>query len=690
MSNVAKLVVPLVLLAAIAGGAAYYLTQEQDAPPVVPPTVMTPSPEPQPTEVPVVVSPPVVTQDPVRTAATGGNSQADAPQGVRGRVLLPTGGPAAGVPVMLLENAMNDMAQIFLNNRLGRLNPPIATATTADDGTFALGLRKLGKSIDLRVVSPEHPEFSRQQIKVREGDWYDAGDIPLELGLVVQGRVIEMHDKSGIANATVYMASSHQSHSMVAAPGRERGTPTMTDANGAFRFTNAPRTGLVNLSAEAPNYASSQLLNQQLKQDAPNEFTLELELGQPIAGVVVDQDGKPIGGVTINANGISRKTPQQATTTSDSDGNFEFASLRTGPYQLATVSTQFAEAKVPLALTGETEVKIVLTTRGTVKLKVLAANKQPVKAYRVSLKRYFAQNPDSIANVLDYGDRSINPGDYPRDLGGEWALVKGLPAGDFRFQISDSTHAKSLSEPFTIVEGSAPVEVVATLTLGGTITGTVIDDRGQPIADATVSTDMNGGLAADTGLFEIFRSMMPEKHSKASAKTDAQGRFRINKLAFAEYMIRASHPSYCEGSAINLKLLNEGQQLDAGVIQLALGTVVEGVTMVGGLPTGQIKVTISTPMSAESLPTAQPGGLNPAATPGPARMLFNATVQSDGDGRFKLLKRVPPGTYKAHASRPGNGGDPFGALMDMRETEQQVVIGPGQETLSLTFNLSKR
>lgn len=691
MSNVTKIAVPLLLLAALAGGAAYCFNQAPHEPPPVAsdPTPAVPKVEPTQEPAPVVTTP--LVPEPTRTAVVDtGNSHADAAQGVRGRVLLPNGGPAAGVPVYLLESMLTDMAQIFINNKTGRTSPPVAAGMTGADGSFALGVRKVGKGVDLRVVSDVHPEFNRQSIKVRDGDWYDAGDLQLEQGLVVQGRVVETHSKAPVANATVFLISSHQSHTMVSAPGRERGIPMATDQNGLFRFTNAPRLGLVNLQAEAPGYASGQVLNQMLKQDALNEFSIELEVGQAIAGVVVDPDGKPILGATIAANGLSTKTPQSASVTSGPDGTFEFPTLRAGPYQLTATSQNHAEVKAPLVLTGETDVKLVMSSRGSVKLKVLAANDQAVKAYRISLKKHFPQSPASIGNMLDWPDRSINPGDYPRDLGGEWALIKGLPSGDYRFQITDNAHAKTLSPAFTVEEGGAPVEVVCKMTLGGTITGTVIDDRGQPVADATITTDMNGGLAADTGIFELFRSMMPEKHTKQSARTDSQGRFRINKLAFADYMIRASHQSYCEGTAIDLKLENEGQVVDAGVIQLSKGAIVEGMTMVGGQPTGQVKVTLSTPMTAENLPTAPAAGNKPGTVQMPGRILFNATVQSDGDGRFRLLKRVPPGTYKATATRPSAGNDPFGPLMDIKETEQTVVVAPGQETLTLTFQLARR
>jgi uncharacterized GH25 family protein len=691
VSNTNKIVV-LLLLVALAGGAYWYLNHgTTDAPPVAPAPMDSPAAAPTTTpDLPAPVSaeppPPPPPANAGRTELADPAANADAAQGVRGRVLLPNGAPAANVPVVLVENMVNNLVDLVVLSRLGRTPPPLASAQTGPDGMFALGIRRLGKPVDLRVLPVDHAEYHQQSIRVRDGDWYDVPDIRLEPGSVVQGRVVDATTKGGVPNATVFLASASEGTTLVAAPGRERGIPMTTDANGAFRYGNAPRNGVVNLLAEAPGYASGQVRNLVTKPDGVTEATIEVELGQPIGGIVVDGNGRPIGGAMVNATGHSLKTPQTASVTTANDGTFEFPTLRTGPYGLAVTASQFAEVQVPLVLTGETDVKVVMPVRGMVKLRVLGANQAVVKVYRLSLKRVFPQNPDAIGNVPEFADVSINPGSYPSEYGGEWALVRGLPAGDFRFQITDAQHAKTLSPQFTVVPDTPPIEVQAQLTLGGTITGTVIDDAGRPVSNAIVATDMNGGMAADNPLFEILRGMMPEKHSKSSVRTDAQGRFRISKLAFADYMVRASHPDYCEGNAINLKVETEGQEVPAGTIQLSRGAVVEGIATVGGVPVGQIKITMSVPMTAETLPSA-PAGAAPPQLPGQVKMLFNATSHSDGEGRFRMTKRVPPGTYKATAMRPTVGNNLFEGMLDMRNTEQQIVVAPGQDRVFVEFHL---
>lgn len=625
---------------------------------------------------------------PDRRSVARDPSNAGAAQGIKGRVLLPGGEPAADVPLYLVENMINDPIRVFLLNRSGRPAQPVSSGRTAADGTFALGAPRAGESYDLRVVSERHPELIHQSVKAGAGDWYDTGDLELTPGATVVGRVVDGATKAGIPGAAVYLTGSNHVHTLLPTPGRERGILAVTDGTGAFRFDNATPDAMVNLAAEAPGYASTTLVNQRFDRrrrggNGNAGFVLELASGHPIAGVVVDSNGEPLADVRVTAKGLSQKTPQTANTSTGDDGRFAFPTLRDGPYELVAETTAFAETRSPPIMTGEVDVKLVLAERPWVKLRVESAKGRPLKAYRISLKRHFPGNELGIGNVPNFRDRTVTPADYPAEFGGEWAVVRGLPHGEFVFQISERDHAKTLSQPFVVRPDRETPEVGVTLTLGATITGTVIDEQGKPVRGATVSTDMNNAFAGSGGFLDFLKQMIPERHSQAQARTDAQGRFRLPRLAFASYMVRVSHPDYCEGESFDITLSQEGQVHDAGVIQLSRGTVITGYTMIEGRAAGQVKVSVMSPQRTEGAPHADQRTLEAARA-------FAATAISGNDGRYRVLARVPPGEYRVHAMRASGSSNPFEALFDIKATEKTITVVPGRDLMQLDFNLTTR
>lgn len=675
--NAAKLL-PLLLLAAL--GAGIYLALDHRGESAPPPTT-------GPTD--TVPQTPEVTQRPPEQQ-TGETSQpelpiqdrtviqvtgpgADADQGVSGRVLLPNGQPAPDVPVYLLQSTTSNPLELYLAHRTGQKILPVAQAATAADGTFALGVLKPGESFDLRVVSDDHPELQHRSIKIRPEEWYDTGDLRLEFGVVVQGRVLDEAAGFPIAGAQVFLNNPSQTYQMLATPGRERGVTTASDAGGYFRFTNAPRGLPVTVGAEAPGYAYAELANQPVRNDGVNEFELRLARGMPIRGIVVDVNGKPVVGANVQAAGQSAKTPQNATTRSNVDGIFELPTLREGPYQLTVTANGYEEAIRKGVMTGESDVKIVLEQRGRVELKVLSARGTPVKNYTVSLKRYFPNNPMGIGKVPEFRDVRINPGDYQ----GDYASIHNVPTGEFVFQIVEANHAKTLSPPFKMGSDPTPPRVEVTLTTGASITGVVVDDVGQPVRGANVVTDMNGGFAADSDFFNIFRQFLPDKHTVETTTTDANGRFTLRKLAFADYMLRVTHGDFCEAAAQDIKLEHEGEQKDVGQIRLLRGAVVEGTCTRAGNPAAQIKVTIGPPDGAQPDLDAQ----------GRPRMFFSATAITDAEGRYRFPRRVPPGTYKIHAAVGAGNDNIFNALIQMKQTERPLVIGAGQQVSVQNFDV---
>src|SRR5262245_1673064 len=208
------------------------------APPAPAPAPEKP-PQPKPTVVPEQAEKPPE-RVPDRVAVTLQATNPDAPQGVQGRVLQPGGSPAANVPVYMLKAMSSNYLEIYLKTKTGGTFPPVASGKTGADGRFSLGVSVSGQSYDLRVVPDDFPELQLSNIKVLDGEWYDAHDLHLEPGVIVQGRITAEDGGAPVANAKVNLKTQNQTSFPMPTPGREHGVPTLSDAGGFFRFTNAP------------------------------------------------------------------------------------------------------------------------------------------------------------------------------------------------------------------------------------------------------------------------------------------------------------------------------------------------------------------------------------------------------------------------------------------------------------------
>ncbi|MGK0204529.1 MAG: hypothetical protein ACI89X_002922 [Planctomycetota bacterium] len=659
-----KLAVLLVLAAAT--GAVFWFNGQDTATPVVPRTktdktieVVTDSTS------TIAAADTIIDGKVVRDVPSTDDARTDLPQGIKGRVLLPNGTPAVGHTVMLMPNLRSDPIKVYLMAKSGQVVQPLAIATTHSDGSFALGIQKPSESVDLRVTSVDYPEITRAPIDVSIDEWHDVGDLTLQQGLVVQGRVRDATTNTIINNATVYLEPNQN---LLATPDHHRGTSMDVAADGSFRFFNAPKLGLVDLVVEAGGYAPHRLVRQQLHATAANDFTIKMQRGHPLTGIVVDPQGTAIQDARVTALALSAKTPHKETVYSDADGQFEFVALAAGPYRLDTTARNHANTTTPLALTDE-DIQVVMIKRSVVKLRVLAHDGRDVKSYRLSLKRSFK---NGIGNVFDYRDRNISPRDYT----GKWAIIENMPDGQFCFQLSDRKHAKTLSPTFEVVAGSDNIEVIATLTTGAEITGTVIDGQGNPVAGASVATHRDGMGGFASGVLGVLGTMIPEKHQTRSTKTDKQGRFRLKALSFADYMVTATHPNYCKASAKKIKLVIEGQVVDAGVLQMEQGAILTGITTKLGAPVGQVDIKVATP----------PAVIQEASVNNTPVDYFSAQARSDNTGSYRFLHRLPPGRYWITASRaaPSN---PFDAIIQIKQTGRELIVRPGQETVEVSFDL---
>jgi hypothetical protein len=208
------------------------------------------------------------------------------------------------------------------------------------------------------------------------------------------------------------------------------------------------------------------------------------------------------------------------------------------------------------------------------------------------------------------------------------------------------------------------------MSAGGRIRGIVRDQSGGPLRGVVVQTRVNGLMENAIGI--MLGSMIPKKITEMSVQTDAEGRYRFDVMAQGAYQLQFTHPDFCH-EVRNDVIVEQGTTTEAPLVALIRGTLVTGTTMVDGVATGQIKVSI---LVAPSEPgNATPGG-------------FAAEAVSDNLGQYVISKRLPPGTYQIRATR--NSDNPFRSFADYQKTQRSFSVGLGQTQVAVDINVPSR
>jgi protocatechuate 3,4-dioxygenase beta subunit len=140
-------------------------------------------------------------------------------------------------------------------------------------------------------------------------------------------------------------------------------------------------------------------------------------------------------------------------------------------------------------------------------------------------------------------------------------VLAGLEAGVYRVTAEAVGFGQ---EDKTAEAGGDPLDLV--LSPAGTVTGRVVDDRGQPVESFRVSA----AAAESSG-----RMMRMPRFEEAVSE---DGRFTLSNLAAGTYVVTATAPERAAGTVTGVKVA-EGQTVDVGTVKLAAGGVVRGTVV---------------------------------------------------------------------------------------------------------------
>ncbi|WNG52003.1 hypothetical protein F0U60_53775 [Archangium minus] len=369
--------------------------------------------------------------------------------------------------------------------------------------------------------------------------------------------------------------------------------------------------------------------------DAPDSSQQRLPLKEEpastercrVRGRVTDENDQPLPGIPVEVRVAGRRSSHPyASDTTDEQGLYALESLAPGvPYFLSADGPGYVAVSLPLELDSceSRTFDIMLPLGVSVRGKVVDEAGLPVVGVRVGLS-------------------------LPPPEGGEDApvLVSTVSDAEGTFSLDapePRDYIAHLSHPdFLVTEWpvSAPVEGARLVLRSGTnVEVEVVDESGQPVAEAEVSVQATGA---------------EESHEEKTGTTDERGRVTLKGFEPGKYVVRAQLPS--EGHLRTVKRSVESRGVESLRVRLSFeaGLRLSGVVVDGeGYPVEGARVQlvpvprVDAREADDSQEESVPESLQDTWDSESARPLL-----TDARGRF-TVNHLRPGHYQVSVRKEG-------------------------------------
>jgi hypothetical protein len=423
--------------------------------------------------------------------------------------------------------------------------------------------------------------------------------LTLEAGHSLTGRTVEQGSQEPLPLVELVLTAHGrrmEAWQRPEAPAEER-VYASSDARGNFRIESlAPGNYL--LEARAPGHARAVVRN--VKVPAAGPVTVALQAASVIEGFVMDAQGNPAAGAEVQVNG---RVPE--VTTSGSGGGFSIE-VEAGSYTVT--AKRGGEA-------GSLDKSVIVSAGKTVRDVRIQLGQGSALEGRVVARSTGAPVAGASVDVSPYGSNG-DSGRGVTDASGHFS-VGGLAPGSYDLVVSAPGFSTLNRRALTVSSGERfPVELQLEGT--GAVEGQVRDSAGQPV----VGTQVVGGDRWAGSL----------SSAPAEARTDAQGRYRLEGLSVGAQSITARREGATLGSSQRV-VIKDGATEKVDFTLAETGTV-EGVIRAasGALPSEQLLV------------VTFPQRKGPGA-------FFTLTdfrpIEADATGAFQMS--LPPGSYELRA-----------------------------------------
>jgi len=449
------------------------------------------------------------------------------PLSILGVVLAPGGAPVERARVSA--------------RRGGAAFAPLSSVDTDVRGRFVVeGLAAGSYTVDARAQG--FPAAILDAVK--------SGGVPLtihlEKGFTVTGTVVDASDGAPVEGARI-------------SDTRGRGAAVVTDGNGRFALVAADAS---RASLEV-RHESYQIWSGDVGRD-PVEVRLHETPG--IRGTVVGPDSRPVKNarVGLEVHGMPSSIRRVfehfkphlhvPTAFSAEDGSFF---LRVGTWDDAGLvvasAPGYATARVgPIQPPGPGEewspIEVRLSPGSSIEGKVTGSSGGPLAGARVLVRPALELSPQAKV-ILDIAPVAGGQTAFSGLDGG--FKVERVEEGTYEVEVSAPGYARKTIESFVVGKGAARLDVL--LDKGGSIEGTVVDHRGDPLGGIEIVALLH------TGAIDIDDESPAQEASRvrrygfagamgaAAARSDAAGRFKLDRLPEGPCLVVARAPGFEPG-----------------------------------------------------------------------------------------------------------------------------------------------
>jgi hypothetical protein len=190
-------------------------------------------------------------------------------------------------------------------------------------------------------------------------------------------------------------------------------------------------------------------------------------------------------------------------------------------------------------------------------------------------------------------------------------------------------------------------------------------------------TTQPAGALPDNPFWRLLAGAAPDKITKATATTRADGSFELPRLSLAEYDLLVEHRDFCRTVVRGISIA-EPAEVAIPPVRMEFGALVRGIVTVTGKNLGQVKVVLASATSGD-LP--------------PANAAVRLEAVTDARGEYTMPRRVPPGNYEIRGLVLVAGEadtQSIHQLLQMQRSATPVVIRPGQSEAVCNLELPGR